>query len=282
MFESQNVLRVASYQGLISEGNIDKNLATAHQVMTHSHNNCIDVVCMPECFLHGYFSSHEEAMRHSISLKSSAFDNLCAQFKHYSPTLIIGLNEKDGEHIYNTAVVIENGECIGKYRKTCTYKPYDYYTLGDDFPIFSKKGVNYGIIICYDSVFREPAFITASRGAQVIFCPMFNRASKHSGAINFLHSQSHFIARAYDNNCWFISSDIIFGDKRDIEVCQGYASIVDNTGKVVAQALPFSEALLTYDIPLASLNRKPSEHLITSKKLYEIALQEYSKNILDQ
>jgi len=95
---------------------------------------------MPECFLQGYFPSKELAMKHSIDLNSGLFLDLlkkCALYQ--TTTLLLGLNEKDHNQIFNTVVVIEKGQLIGKYRKAYSYPPYDYYSLGNEFPIFEKK-----------------------------------------------------------------------------------------------------------------------------------------------
>ncbi len=58
---------------------------------------------------------------------------------------------------------------LEKYRKAYTYAPYDYYSLGREFPVFEKKGIKYGIIICLDSTYREPAHIAALKGARILF-----------------------------------------------------------------------------------------------------------------
>ncbi len=273
----ERVLRVASYQGPITEKSPEANLEKTCEVMKLAHNSMMDILCMPESYLHGYFTSADDARRYSINLQSDDFAKLCERFQPFSPTLILGLNETDGDQIFNTAVVIEHGKCIGKYRKAYTYAPYDYFSLGMDFPIFEKKGVKYGIIICLDSVYREPALITALKGARVLFCPMFNRVNKDTVIINYLHRKSHFITRAFDNNCWFISSDIVWGEESDLEVCQGYSTIVDSDGHVVAQAQPFTEMLLTYDIPLKKLEHVKKTRLLGQPELFGILAKEYDK-----
>lgn len=65
------------------------------------------------------------------------------------------------------------------------------------------------------------------------------------------------ISRAFDNQCWFIASDIVW-DEDDFQVCQGYATILDDYGQVVAQSQPFQEVLLTYTIPIESLTDEKS------------------------
>lgn len=272
----EKTLRVASYQGPIAEREPEANLAKALEVMKQAHDSKVDILCMPESYLHGYFPTAEDTKQYAINLHSNEFSNLCEQFQPFSPTMILGLNEIDCDKIFNTAVVIEDGKCIGKYRKAYTYPPYDYYSLGSDFPIFEKKGIKYGIIICLDSAHREPALITALKGARILFCPMFNRVNKDTGIINYLNRKSHFITRAFDNHCWLVSSDIVWGKETDMEVCQGYSTIVDSDGQVVAQAQPFTEMVLSYDIPLEKLRHVKQWRLLGNPELFSQLKQEYA------
>lgn len=251
--EFSNCLTVAAFQGRCIEGDSKSNFAKIIELMKESEARKIDILCLPESFLHGYFSTKEQALQHSIDLSSDEFQTMCDQLKIFSQTtLLLGINEKDHDEIFNTVVVIEKGRYLGKYRKAYTYPPYDYYSLGRDFPVFEKCGVKYSIIICLDSAFREPALISALNGAQIIFCPMFNRVQKDARMLHYLNRKSHFISRAFDNQCWFIASDIVW-DENDDHVCQGYATILDGDGKVVAQSHPFQEMLLTYSIPMQLL-----------------------------
>ncbi|MAZ43707.1 MAG: hypothetical protein CMF48_00815 [Legionellales bacterium] len=272
----KNVLRVASYQGPIVEKEPETNLAKTFEVLKEAHNLKIDILCMPESYVHGYLDSEAEARKYSVNLQSDTFKEWCHRFKAFSPTMILGLNELENDKIYNTAVVIENGECIGKYRKAYTYPPYDYYSLGNEFPIFEKKGVKYSIIICLDSAFREPALISALKGARVLFCPMFNRVNKDVAIINYLNRKSHFISRAFDNHCWVVSSDITWGEESDMEVGQGFSTVVDSEGQVVAQAQPFTEMMLSYDIPIAKLEQVKKWRLLGNPDLFSQVEEQYA------
>lgn len=165
-----NFLQVAAFQGYIKEGNIEANLHKIIEITELAEKRGVDILTFPESYLHGYFSEKENALKNAINLQSKTFESLCTKFSKFNhTTVLLGLNELEGNNIYNTVVVIEKGHCIGKYRKAYTYAPYDYYSLGRDFPVFEKKGIKYGIIICLDSTYREPAHIAALKGARIIF-----------------------------------------------------------------------------------------------------------------
>ena len=202
-------LHIAAFQGRPIEGNIDVAVQKAVEISKLADMQNIEILCLPECFLTGYFEKESEARKHSIDLKDTMFAKILDCFKGIKTTVILGLNESEGNKLFNTVVVIEDGRCLGKYRKSYTYAPYDYFHCGSEYPIFEKNGVKFGIIICYDSLFFEPSKIYGLKGAKLLFCPSFNRVKKSNDFLAVMHRKSHFISRSFENNCWFVVSDIV-------------------------------------------------------------------------
>jgi predicted amidohydrolase len=274
-----NYLQVAAFQGKITEKSPESSLEKTLEVMQLADKRQIDILCMPESYLHGYLSSRDEAIQFSLDLQSTEFAKLCENFKNFfTTTLLLGLNERAGDKIFNTVVVIEQGKHIGHYRKAYTYPPYDYFSLGRDFPVFEKRGIPYGIIICLDGAYREPAHITALNGARILFCPSFNRFPKDTKILHYVKRKSHFIARAFDNHCWFVSSDIIW-EENDEQIAPGCACIVNNDGEIVATAEPFTESLLTYSISINNLRDKKPNRLFGKPELFNIMKNTYENVI---
>ncbi|MBY0462789.1 MAG: carbon-nitrogen hydrolase family protein [Alphaproteobacteria bacterium] len=265
----KTALKVASYQGPVIEGNIHKSLQLAYEIALEANQMRVDILLLPETFLSGYFDDKELARKHSIDLQSAEFQDICDYFQNIETTIILGLNERDNDNIYNSAVVIENGKYLGRYRKATTYPPYDYYTLGRDFPVFSKKGITYGIVICYDITFLEPARILASKGAQVIFCPCFNKVSRQSPMVHHLTSKNHFITRATENYVWLVVSDTIIDEEN--YTCPGSSCIVDPNGYIVASSQILTPNLLFYNLPSSSFNpEKQAKRIHGNKELNDI------------
>lgn len=277
-------LSIAVFQGEINQGDANTNLEKTIEQLSRANSRGIDILCMPESFLHGYFESKEDALTHSIDLDSKAYSLILEQLKPFNQTtLLLGLNERQDNQIYNTVVVIENGQHIGKYRKAYTYAPYDYFTLGKEFPIFEKKGIKYGIVICIDCSYQEPAHILALKGAQILFCPMYNKVKNDAKLLNYLNRKGHFVARAFENECWFASSDIILENDGQY-VWPGLATIIDKNGEVVCSSQPFTEMVLQYDIPISAFRDDNWDHshyrrLLGNKELRTIANDEYIKRI---
>ncbi len=277
-------LSVGVFQGKIQTGNANANFEKTIEQLNLAETRGIDILCMPESFLHGYFETKEEAVVHSIDLDSEAYSVILEKLKQFNKTtLLLGLNERHNNQIYNTVVVIEKGIHVGKYRKAYTYSPYDYFNLGTEFPIFEKQGIKYGIIICIDCAYQEPCQILALKGAQLLFCPMYNKVKNDAKMLNYLNRKSHFIARAFENECWFASSDIILENDGQY-VCPGSATILDKNGEVVCLSEPFSEMLLQYNIPISSFrdddwNHSHYRRLLGNNELRKIANDEYIKRL---
>jgi len=52
---------VAAFQGFIKQGNTQANLDKTLQQLELAESKGVDVLCMPESFLHGYFESKQDA-----------------------------------------------------------------------------------------------------------------------------------------------------------------------------------------------------------------------------
>jgi len=268
-------LTVSTYQGPIHEGEFDKNFQKTLDVLNYTNEIKSDFLLMPECFWHGYFDTKEKALKNAIDLKSIEFKDILEQLKRFATTLIVGAIVRENKKVYNTALIIREGELIGRYNKATSYSPYDFIEHGREFPLFEHKGIEYGVIICFDSTSFEPSRILALKGAKIIFCPLFNRMKRQSDMPSLLHHMSHQIARSAENSCWFVTSDIIWNT--DDEVCQGHTCIFDNDGRIVSKSQPFEENVISYTIPLTSLKREKEKRLKGHNNLFDQMVEVYNK-----
>lgn len=121
----------------------------------------------------------------------------CALAKKYQLHIVVGLVERDGNLIYNVAVLIgPDGRILGKYRKVCLPRGEVDGGLapGRDYPVFETAFGKVGMMVCYDGFFPEPARELTKRGAEVIAWPVW-------GCNPLLAS-----ARACENHVHLVSS----------------------------------------------------------------------------
>ena len=245
-------MRIAAYQGPVVFRDWEANFAATMDALTKSEEAGVQILCMPETFLHGYFPNEAEARANSVDLESDFFAHLLERVSGFKPTLLLGLNERRGDDLYNTQVVIENGKLLGRYSKN--YLVFNYFRRGHEFPVFERDGVTYGIIICADSSYVEPARILAMRGAQVIFSPHFNfigypQVHRHTRKVRACH-----VARAVENDAFVIKANVIVADSQGSPhfgrqgVGVGDSFVVDPNGEFIAEAGLHTERLLIVDL----------------------------------
>ncbi len=245
-----DTFRVASFQGPIEERNPEASMDRTCEALHWADERDAHVLCMPESYLQGYFNTREEAWEQSIDLEDPEFAEVCARVASFRATLLLGLNERRGEDLYNTVVVIERGRLVGRYSKN--YLVYKHFKRGLDFPVFKCDGVTFGVIICKDSSFMEPARIEAMRGAQVIFSPHFNRMVPENVDSHVRRVRKHHVARAVENGCWVVRSNIIWHHDGE-KVGVGDSFILNEFGETVCSAGLLTETILFHAIPRSAL-----------------------------
>lgn len=153
--------------------------------------------------------------------------------------------ERDGEHIYNTAPVINpQGEVVSRYRKIYPFLPYEKgVSPGDRFVVFDVPQVGrFGVSICYDGWFPETTRSLMAMGAEVIIHPTLTNTNDRE--------QETVMARANAvmNQCYFV--DINVGPP----LGNGCSIVCDFDGNIVHQASGQAE-VITFEVDLTALRR---------------------------
>ena len=121
--------------------------------------------------------------------------------------VVAGLNEKDGDACYNTAVLLDRqGKLVLTYRKV--HLPREEWkqgiTPGGTYPVHQADFGVIAIQICYDWFFPEPASAFALAGAEVLFAPTWgNTRPDRDGCVD---GESTFRVRARDNGLVIVPS----------------------------------------------------------------------------
>lgn len=135
----------------------DKN-QNIDKLKTFLMNNKCDIVLLPELSMCGYlFSSRDELLSISESVPSGSTTNeIISLSQKYGCMIIFGLAEKENDKIFNTAVIVNKGEYIGKYRKIhlSNYEKR-LFDKGEENKVFEIENYRIGIQICFDLWFPE-------------------------------------------------------------------------------------------------------------------------------
>lgn len=190
--------------------NIDRAIKLASKVKA-------DLYVMPELCNSGYaFTSKDEARKFAESLEGGSSVQVLQSFSEKRKCAIVaGLAEKTetDEKIFNSAVVIDNGRILGKYRKThLFYREKLWFEPGDSgFKVFEleKSGCKVGPIVCFDWFFPEASREVAVKGADVICHP--------SNLVLPGKAQLGMMVRAFENRVFVITANRVGIENRSKE-----------------------------------------------------------------
>src|SRR5215813_4229576 len=137
--------------------------------------NGVEILCCPEGVLGGLADYASQPTDIAIEVESGQLDAVLAPLASDRVTTILGFTEIDQRgRLYNAATVYHKGAVVGLYRKLYPAINRSVYAAGDKLPVFTVGDLTFGILICYDSNYYEPARIMAARGAAALFVPTNN------------------------------------------------------------------------------------------------------------
>lgn len=148
---------------------INKNITKISKIIS---NNNADIFILPELSDRGYlYNNREELFSKATELEKNILINKLKNITlENKKSVIVGVAEKDGEKIYNSAIVIDKGQIIGAYRKIhLTDFKKNFFEAGEENKIFKVQGVNIGLQICFDVWFPEISREQLNLGADLIF-----------------------------------------------------------------------------------------------------------------
>ncbi|MBN2062503.1 MAG: carbon-nitrogen hydrolase [Deltaproteobacteria bacterium] len=134
-----------------------------------------DLIVLPELCNSGYnFDSFSTAFKTSEEITNSRFiDFLISRASPNNQFIVSGFNERDGDLLYNSAVLIGPWGYLGKYRKLHLFmNEKDYFQPGNSgLPVFDVGECKIGMLVCFDWIFPETWRVLAIKGADIICHP---------------------------------------------------------------------------------------------------------------
>lgn len=237
-------MKIALAQITCSPGDVSTNVRKiVDRVHAAAAAGC-DVVALPEMSDTGYHLP--TAVRVATTWDRGAFPEIAAAAADAKATVVVGLSERVGEDIYNTAAVIgPDGRLIAKYRKThlITAEPVceqNYLRPGDSLTLCDLAGFRVGLMTCYDIRFPELARRLTLAGAEVLIVPAA------FPQVRIGHWDIITACRAIENQLYVAAvnrvgedSGLVFG---------GSSRLIDPAGVVLASASQTEEVMIVAEI----------------------------------
>ena len=244
----KDLVRVAAYQSpLLAAGSMDA-VGLIRTRVERCEAEGITILCCPEAILGGLADYGEHPTHFAIAADSGQLDCELAPLASDTVTTIVGFTElADEGRLYNSAAVFQRGSVAGLYRKLYPAINRSVYDAGREVPVFQVGELTFGIMICNDSNYFEPARLMAAQGATALFVPTNNGLpAARAGAELVAQTRNVDIARAVENSMWVIRADV--AGRTDELVSYGSSGIIDPDGMVVQSAKQLTEDLLVAEI----------------------------------
>jgi predicted amidohydrolase len=159
-------------------------------------------------------------------------------------TIVIGLLERDGERLHDSAAIVDANGAVATYRKSHLYPPERAsFAPGDRLLLVPTSSGRLGVMICFEHAFPEIATALALEGAQILTIP----SAVPFGYEHLLTLRTR--ARAQDNQLFVVACNLAGNG-----FCGG-SLIVDPRGEVLARA-GIGEETIRATIDLETIERE--------------------------
>jgi predicted amidohydrolase len=256
--EGTGMVRVAAYQAPLTATRSHDVLGLLAEQVARCEAAGVEILCCPEAVVGGLADYVAPAHRRVLPTDAVALADALAPLASATVTAIVGYTEGDAAgRLFNAAVVLRGGAVVGRYRKLHPAIRRSVYTAGAETPVFTVGALTFGILLCRDSVFAEPARRMVARGAAALFVPTNNGLpADRPHARIAAHARRLDVERATAYGVSVIRADVA-GAAGGL-VSRGSTGIVGPDARVLADATPLEGCLVTADIPLVRRARVPA------------------------
>ncbi|MEA3296318.1 MAG: nitrilase-related carbon-nitrogen hydrolase [candidate division Zixibacteria bacterium] len=234
-------------------GNVEATIRKLDRLITT--DEAADLLVLPELCNSGYnFQSVSHAWELSEKISDSVFVRfLESKCRKHNLHIISGFNERDGDNLYNTSLLIGPQGYIGKYRKLHLFlNEKDIFAPGDvGVQVFDIGLCRLGMLICFDWVFPEVWRVLALKSADLICHP--------SNLVIPGLAQRAIPVHALTNRIYIVTANRT-GVEGDLSFT-GQSVIADPNGEILARASAAGEEVTVIDMDVSLARDK----MITSR-----------------
>jgi predicted amidohydrolase len=167
-------VRVAVCQILVIDGDREGNFRRIDYALKAARAKQADIATFPESSVLGWENPDAHTMATPIPGTDS--DRIAALARKYGMMIAIGLDEKDGDRLYDSAILVEKtGKLLWKHRKLNVLAELmdPPYSIGDrdGIGVVDTKFGRIGVMICADTFVDEYAQRVASLKPDLMLVP---------------------------------------------------------------------------------------------------------------
>lgn len=251
-------MRIAIAQCTPHIANKQENLNMITRYLHRAKEQKAELVIFPELVLTGYSIGNQlETIAEEIDGPSLQFiQQACHELQIFA---LISFPEKNGNayHI-SSALIQDDGSIAGVYRKTHLFSAEaHYFTAGNEWPVFTTKLGNIGVMICYDLEFPEVTRLLRLNGADMVLVNTANMEPYER------YQHIYMQSRAMENEIPLVICNRL-GQEDNLKFF-GHSMAVNHEGDILLQ-LDSEEALRIVDV---SLHETRDPELNYARRLHE-------------
>jgi len=237
--EKKSSVKIGILQFAPVPGDIEANIKKIDGLLEPNPHS--DIMVLPELASSGYnFKSREEAINSSEPINESRYvDFLIQKARALNTWFVSGINEREDDKLFNSAVLVSPNGVEGIYRKMHLFnREKIFFEPGNSgLPIFETPFGIVGILICFDWMFPELWRVLALKGAQII-C--------HPSNLVLPFCQSAIPGYALTNRIFVATANRV-GKERDLTFT-GQSVLVNPNGEYLLRGDHQNEEILSADI----------------------------------
>jgi len=240
-----NLIQAAAIQFTVRQGDVDANLAYILEALHRVAGEGADLAVLPEMWSSGFAYRNLNQLAGRTEGIVAELLELSARYK----MVIVGsMPEPNGDKVFNTIYVVDNGKMAGIYRKIHLFSLLGEdraFSGGDSWLLADTSIGKVGVIICYDLRFPELSRRLAVEGAQVICVPAQWPKPRQE------HWRTLLRARAIENQLFVVACNTC-GTVGKLDFF-GMSMIIDPKGELLAEGGE-SEVELVAELDLQAMD----------------------------
>jgi predicted amidohydrolase len=221
------LINAAAIQFNVKQGDVDANLAYVSEALPRVAGLGANLVVLPEMWSSGF--AYRDL--NQLALRTAGIVTELSELSARHKLVIVGsMPEPNGDKVFNTVYVVDNGKLAGVYRKIHLFSLLGEdraFSGGDSWLLAETSIGKVGVIICYDLRFPELSRRLAVEGARIICVPAEWPKPRQE------HWRTLLRARAIENQLFVVACNTC-GSIGKLDFF-GMSMIIDPKGEVLAE-----------------------------------------------
>jgi predicted amidohydrolase len=258
---AKRTVRVAVCQILAIDGDREGNFRRIEYALEAAQAGHADIAAFPESVILGWENPDAHHMATTIPGEDS--DRIAALARKYSLMIAMGLDEKDGEHLYDSAILVDKaGKLLWKHRKLNVLPelmdpPYSVGKPEDIGAVDTEYG-RIGVVICADTFVDAYAERIREFKPDLMLVPYGWAAEVEKWPEHEKDMERLVVSRAKMWKCPVVGTDLVgvmmHGSWKG-QTYGGGSVVADGSGKVLALLRDRDVDLRVVELPVTRQNR---------------------------